>query len=145
VLTPVIAFYLLADWDRMVATVDSWLPRDHRDTIRSLLHEMDMAIAGFLRGQAGLRAARRLLCHRPQRHRRQFRRADRHHLGLPLLHPLCRLADRARALGRRRDGAVLAGLDLAAGDARVFFGQFLEGTSSSPSSSAIPSACTRSG
>ena len=52
VLTPVIAFYLLVDWDRMVATVDSWLPRDHRDTIRGLLHEMDMAIAGFLRGQA---------------------------------------------------------------------------------------------
>ncbi|QEL22425.1 AI-2E family transporter [Bosea sp. F3-2] len=52
VLTPVIAFYLLVDWDRMVATVDSWLPLDHRDTIRGLLHEMDMAIAGFLRGQA---------------------------------------------------------------------------------------------
>jgi predicted PurR-regulated permease PerM len=52
VLTPVIAFYLLADWDRMVATVDSWLPLDHRDTIRGLLSEMDTAIAGFLRGQA---------------------------------------------------------------------------------------------
>lgn len=52
VLTPVIAFYLLVDWDRMVATVDSWLPRDHRDTIRGLAHEMDTAIAGFLRGQA---------------------------------------------------------------------------------------------
>ena len=47
-----IAFYLLADWDRMVATVDGWLPLDHRDTIRGLLHEMDVAIAGFLRGQA---------------------------------------------------------------------------------------------
>lgn len=52
VLTPVIAFYLLADWDRMTATVDSWLPLQHRDTIRGLLHEMDLAIAGFLRGQA---------------------------------------------------------------------------------------------
>ena len=52
VLTPVIAFYLLVDWDRMVATVDSWLPRDHRDTIRGLVREMDTAIAGFLRGQA---------------------------------------------------------------------------------------------
>jgi predicted PurR-regulated permease PerM len=52
VLTPVIAFYLLVDWDRMVAAVDSWLPLDHRDTIRGLLHEMDVAIAGFLRGQA---------------------------------------------------------------------------------------------
>ncbi|WP_439499817.1 AI-2E family transporter [Bosea sp. (in: a-proteobacteria)] len=52
VLTPVIAFYLLVDWDRMCATVDSWLPLDHRDTIRGLLREMDRAIAGFLRGQA---------------------------------------------------------------------------------------------
>lgn len=52
VLTPVIAFYLLVDWDRMVATVDGWLPLDHRETIRGLLHEMDVAIAGFLRGQA---------------------------------------------------------------------------------------------
>ncbi len=52
VLTPVIAFYLLVDWDRMIATVDGWLPLDHRDTIRRLLHEMDVAIAGFLRGQA---------------------------------------------------------------------------------------------
>ncbi|OYW97660.1 MAG: AI-2E family transporter [Bosea sp. 32-68-6] len=52
VLTPVIAFYLLVDWDRMMATVDGWLPLDHRETIRGLLHEMDVAIAGFLRGQA---------------------------------------------------------------------------------------------
>lgn len=52
VLTPVIAFYLLVDWDRMCSTVDSWLPLDHRDTIRGLLSEMDKAIAGFLRGQA---------------------------------------------------------------------------------------------
>ncbi|AMJ59865.1 AI-2E family transporter [Bosea sp. PAMC 26642] len=52
VLTPVIAFYLLVDWDRMCATVDGWLPLDHRETIRGLLREMDTAIAGFLRGQA---------------------------------------------------------------------------------------------
>ena len=52
VLTPVIAFYLLIDWDRMCSTVDGWLPLEHRETIRGLLHEMDVAIAGFLRGQA---------------------------------------------------------------------------------------------
>lgn len=52
VLTPVIAFYLLVDWDRMCATVDSWLPLDHRETIRGLFREMDTAIAGFIRGQA---------------------------------------------------------------------------------------------
>lgn len=52
VLTPVITFYLLVDWDRMCATVDGWLPLEHRDTIRGLLREMDTSIAGFLRGQA---------------------------------------------------------------------------------------------
>ncbi|MEN5081742.1 AI-2E family transporter [Bosea sp. TWI1241] len=52
VLTPVIAFYLLIDWDRMVRTVDGWLPLDHRETIRGLLREMDTSISGFLRGQA---------------------------------------------------------------------------------------------
>lgn len=52
VLTPVIAFYLLVDWDRMCRTIDGWLPVEHRDTIRGLLREMDVSIAGFVRGQA---------------------------------------------------------------------------------------------
>ncbi|MCA1953082.1 MAG: AI-2E family transporter [Hyphomicrobiales bacterium] len=52
VLTPVIAFYMILDWDRMVATVDSWLPRQHRAVIRELVGEMDQSVAGFLRGQA---------------------------------------------------------------------------------------------
>jgi predicted PurR-regulated permease PerM len=52
VLTPVIAFYLLYDWDRMVETVDSWLPRDHVETLRELAADMNDAIAGFVRGQA---------------------------------------------------------------------------------------------
>ena len=52
VITPVVAFYLLLDWNRMVASVDRWLPRDHRDTIRGLFVQMDAAISGFLRGQA---------------------------------------------------------------------------------------------
>jgi predicted PurR-regulated permease PerM len=51
VITPVVAFYLLRDWDPLVATVDGWLPRDHRETIRRLLKEIDRSIAGFLRGQ----------------------------------------------------------------------------------------------
>ena len=29
VVTPVVAFYMLLDWDRMVAIVDSWVPRDY--------------------------------------------------------------------------------------------------------------------
>jgi predicted PurR-regulated permease PerM len=52
VLTPIIAFYMILDWDHMVATVDGWLPRLHRETIRTLVSEMDRSVAGFLRGQA---------------------------------------------------------------------------------------------
>src|SRR5918997_759846 len=52
VVTPVVAFYLLVDWDRMVRTVDGWLPPRHRDTIRRLAREIDDAMAGFVRGQS---------------------------------------------------------------------------------------------
>lgn len=54
VVTPVVAFYMLYDWDRMVAKVDSWLPRDHRDTIHEILVDIDKAVAGFVRGQGTL-------------------------------------------------------------------------------------------
>jgi predicted PurR-regulated permease PerM len=51
VVTPVVAFYLLYDWDRMVAKVNSWLPRDNADIIRDLMRDINAALAGFVRGQ----------------------------------------------------------------------------------------------
>jgi predicted PurR-regulated permease PerM len=54
VVTPVVAFYLLYDWNRMVATVDNWAPVQHRDTVRTLAREMNDAIAGFVRGQTAV-------------------------------------------------------------------------------------------
>lgn len=51
VVTPVVAFYMLYDWDRMVRTIDSWLPREHAPTIRRIAHDIDLAMAGFIRGQ----------------------------------------------------------------------------------------------
>lgn len=54
VITPVVAFYVLNDWHAMIDKVDSWLPRRHRTTIRSLGAQIDRAIAGFLRGQASV-------------------------------------------------------------------------------------------
>ena len=36
VLVPVVTFYLLLDWDRMVARIDDLLPRDHAPVIRKL-------------------------------------------------------------------------------------------------------------
>ncbi|MCK9916311.1 AI-2E family transporter [Microbacteriaceae bacterium K1510] len=54
VVTPVVAFYLIYDWHRMIETVDGWLPRQHRDTVRQLAREIDGAIAGFIRGQTAV-------------------------------------------------------------------------------------------
>jgi predicted PurR-regulated permease PerM len=51
-ITPVVAFYLLRDWDRVVAKVDGWLPRPHAETIRQQLRLIDRTLAGFVRGQA---------------------------------------------------------------------------------------------
>lgn len=51
-ITPVVAFYLLRDWDLMVDKVDSWLPRRQADVIRGQFREVDATLAGFLRGQA---------------------------------------------------------------------------------------------
>jgi predicted PurR-regulated permease PerM len=54
IVTPVVAFYLLVDWDRMIAAVDSWVPPRHRPTVRQLAREIDRALSGFLRGQSAL-------------------------------------------------------------------------------------------
>jgi predicted PurR-regulated permease PerM len=51
-ITPLVAFYLLRDWPRLVAAIDDWLPRAHADTIRAQAREIDRVLAGFARGQA---------------------------------------------------------------------------------------------
>lgn len=51
VIVPVVAFYLLLDWDRMVERVDELLPREHADTIRGIADQINDSISGFLRGQ----------------------------------------------------------------------------------------------
>ena len=50
VIVPVVAVYMLLDWDRMVARVDALLPLDHAPVIRRLAHEVDQTLAGFIRG-----------------------------------------------------------------------------------------------
>jgi len=54
VITPIVAFYLLLDWDKMVARIESWLPRDHKSEIKTLGNDINAAIAGFIRGQGTL-------------------------------------------------------------------------------------------
>ena len=50
VIVPVVAFYLLLDWDNMVAEIDRLLPRDHAPVIRLLAHDINMTLASFVRG-----------------------------------------------------------------------------------------------
>jgi predicted PurR-regulated permease PerM len=52
IITPVVAFYLLVDWEKVVATIDGCIPLHHRGTVHGLAHDVDAAIAGFVRGQA---------------------------------------------------------------------------------------------
>jgi predicted PurR-regulated permease PerM len=54
VVTPVVAFYLICDWGRVISTVDDWVPRKQRDTVHRLGHEIDVAIAAFVRGQTAV-------------------------------------------------------------------------------------------
>lgn len=54
IITPVVAFYLLRDWDALVERFDSYLPRDAAPTIRAQVKAIDTTIAGFVRGQASV-------------------------------------------------------------------------------------------
>lgn len=54
IITPVVAFYLLRDWDRIVERLDGYLPREARPTIREQCRAIDATIAGFVRGQASV-------------------------------------------------------------------------------------------
>ncbi|MGY1458989.1 MULTISPECIES: AI-2E family transporter [unclassified Luteimonas] len=51
VLLPVITFFFLRDWDRMVERIESMIPRDHVATATRLARESSEVLGGFLRGQ----------------------------------------------------------------------------------------------
>lgn len=51
VITPVVCFYLLRDWDRLTEQLDQLLPKKHADTIREQARAIDNTLAGFIRGQ----------------------------------------------------------------------------------------------
>lgn len=52
IVTPVVAFYLLRDWDRIVSAMDDLLPRRSAPVIRKQAALIDATLAGFVRGQA---------------------------------------------------------------------------------------------
>jgi predicted PurR-regulated permease PerM len=54
IITPVVAFYMLRDWNLIVGRLDSYLPREAAPVIREQVKAIDRTIAGFLRGQASV-------------------------------------------------------------------------------------------
>ena len=50
-LTPVVAFYLMRDWDDIVARIRDMVPRDVEPTVVRLVQECDEVLGAFLRGQ----------------------------------------------------------------------------------------------
>jgi predicted PurR-regulated permease PerM len=54
IIMPIVTFYLIADWHRMIGILDSWIPLRHRETARALAREIDVAISAFLRGQLAI-------------------------------------------------------------------------------------------
>ncbi len=112
VVTPVVAFYILLDWDEMLDVLDKLVPPRHRDDVRMLAGDIDRALAGFLRGQSAV-------C---------LFLGSWYALGLSViglnfgfligvvagvseLHSLCRLDHGLRLVDHRRAGAGLAALD----------------------------------
>lgn len=52
IITPIVAVYMLNDWDHMVARMDALLPDEHAATIRDLVRQIDETLGGFARGQS---------------------------------------------------------------------------------------------
>ena len=50
-ITPVVAFYMLRDWDAFVAKVDELLPQHSKKSIESQAREIDCILSSFIRGQ----------------------------------------------------------------------------------------------
>ncbi|MGK7862520.1 AI-2E family transporter [Falsiroseomonas sp. E2-1-a4] len=51
VVTPIVGFYLLRDWQRMMGRIESWLPRKSAQTLRQLARDTDRVLSAWLRGQ----------------------------------------------------------------------------------------------
>lgn len=50
-LLPILTFYFLRDWDKLVERVASMIPRNHIGTITKLARESDEVLGAFIRGQ----------------------------------------------------------------------------------------------
>lgn len=52
VVTPIVTFFLLRDWEKMLAVIDSYLPRQSVETVREQARLVSDTLVGFVHGQA---------------------------------------------------------------------------------------------
>jgi predicted PurR-regulated permease PerM len=57
VLTPVLAFYLLLDWDRALTTALAWVPLNWKEPVRQFCRDTDHVLGQYLQGQGKVMAA----------------------------------------------------------------------------------------
>ena len=51
IITPIVLFYLLRDWDRLVALLIDLIPKPHSKIIKNIFSSIDQVLASFIRGQ----------------------------------------------------------------------------------------------
>jgi predicted PurR-regulated permease PerM len=52
VVTPIVTFFVLRDWEKLVAHIDSYLPRQSLSTVRQQARIVSEMLVGFIHGQA---------------------------------------------------------------------------------------------
>src|SRR6202000_1736901 len=48
IVTPVVAFYLACDWDRMMSSIDQLVPVKQRKTVRRIAHDINASISAYV-------------------------------------------------------------------------------------------------
>ncbi|MEM8833500.1 MAG: AI-2E family transporter [Pseudomonadota bacterium] len=51
VLTPLVSFFMMKEWPAITGWVEDLIPRQHEKMIKDILKQIDLKLAGFIRGQ----------------------------------------------------------------------------------------------
>lgn len=51
ILTPVLTYYLIRDWDRVIERIGNLVPMNRQDSVKSFAKECDQLVSSYMRGQ----------------------------------------------------------------------------------------------